>query len=45
MLRYVAGRYVEEGSTLWVNRGYGVVGPPSRIGAPPEITKIVLVSG
>jgi len=45
LLRYVAGRYVEEGSTLWVNRGYGVVGPPSRIGAPPEITKIVLVSG
>lgn len=41
---YVAGRYVEEESTLWVNRGFGVVGPPARIGSPPEITRIVIVS-
>ena len=41
---YVSGRYVEEESTLWVNRGFGVVGPPARIGAPPEITRIVIVS-
>ncbi len=41
---YVAGRYEEDASTLWVNRGFGVVGPPARIGAPPEITKIVIVS-
>ncbi|WP_394824034.1 metallophosphoesterase [Pendulispora albinea] len=43
-MRYLAGRYVEAGSTLWVNRGFGVAGPPTRIGAPPEVTKIVLVS-
>lgn len=42
---FVSGRYEQEGSTLWVNRGYGVSGPPSRVGAPPEVTKIVLVAG
>ena len=42
-MRYVAGRYEREGSTLWVNRGFGVVGPPSRVGAPPEVTKIVII--
>jgi uncharacterized protein len=45
LMEYVAGRYERGGSTLWVNRGFGVVGPPARIGAPPEVTKIVLVSG
>lgn len=45
VMRYVKGRYEENGSTLWVNRGFGVAGPPSRVGAPPEITKIVIVSG
>lgn len=43
--RYVSGRYERDGSTLWVNRGFGVTGPPSRIGVRPEITKIVLISG
>ncbi len=43
-MRYVAGRYEVGGSTLWVNRGFGVVGPPARVGAPPEVTKIVLVA-
>lgn len=43
VMRYVAGRYDDRGSTLWVNRGFGVAGPPSRVGAPPEVTKIVLV--
>lgn len=42
--RYVAGRYERAGSTLWVNRGFGVVGPPVRLGAPPEVTRIVLAS-
>lgn len=42
-LEYVAGRYERDGSTLWVNRGFGVAGPPSRVGAPPEVTKIVIV--
>jgi predicted MPP superfamily phosphohydrolase len=42
-MRFVAGRYERDGSTLWVNRGFGVAGPPSRVGAPPEVTKIVLI--
>jgi uncharacterized protein len=41
---YVAGRYDVEGTVLYVNRGLGTAGPPARLGAPPEITKIVLVS-
>jgi predicted MPP superfamily phosphohydrolase len=44
VMRYVAGRYQVGQSTLWVNRGFGVVGPPARLGAPPEVTKIILVS-
>lgn len=43
-MRYVSGRYQAEGSTLYVNRGFGTVGPPSRVGAPPEVTRIVLVA-
>jgi len=44
IMRYVAGRYEAQGTTLWVNRGFGVAGPPARLGAPPEVTKIVLVA-
>jgi predicted MPP superfamily phosphohydrolase len=44
LMEFVAGRYERAGSTLWVNRGFGVVGPPARVGAPPEVTKVVLVS-
>lgn len=44
IMRYVAGRYQVGRTTLWVNRGFGVVGPPARIGAPPEVTKIILLS-
>jgi hypothetical protein len=44
LMEYVAGRFERDGSTLWVNRGFGVSGPPSRVGAPPEITKIVIVA-
>ena len=40
----VAGRYDRDGSVLYVNRGFGVGGPPARIGVPPEITKLVLVA-
>jgi predicted MPP superfamily phosphohydrolase len=32
------------GTTLYVNRGFGTVGAPSRVGAPPEVTRIVLVA-
>jgi predicted MPP superfamily phosphohydrolase len=42
--RYVAGSYAVRGTTLYVNRGFGTVGPPSRVGAPPEVTRIVLVA-
>lgn len=43
-MHYVAGKYERHGATLWVNRGFGVAGPPSRVGSPPEVTKIVLVA-
>jgi uncharacterized protein len=40
-----AGIYRSNGSTLYVNRGFGTSGPPSRVAVRPEITKIVLVAG
>ncbi|HEY3593946.1 MAG TPA: metallophosphoesterase [Polyangiaceae bacterium] len=43
--QYVAGRYDVGSMQLYVNRGFGTAGPPARLGAPPEITKIVLVAG
>jgi predicted MPP superfamily phosphohydrolase len=39
---WVAGRYTRAGSQLYVNRGFGTVGPPARLGASPEITRLVL---
>jgi predicted MPP superfamily phosphohydrolase len=44
LLKYVAGRYAVGQTTLYVNRGFGTVGPPSRVGAAPEVTRIVLVA-
>jgi hypothetical protein len=41
---YVAGQYERNGSKLYINRGFGTAGPPARVQAPPEITRIVLVS-
>lgn len=41
---YVAGLYQVRGTALYVNRGFGTVGPPARAWAPPEITRIVLVA-
>jgi predicted MPP superfamily phosphohydrolase len=41
---YIAGAYFVRGTMLYVNRGFGTVGPPSRVGAPPEVTRIVLVA-
>jgi predicted MPP superfamily phosphohydrolase len=43
-LKYVAGLYQVGETTLYVNRGFGTVGVPSRIGAPPEVTRLVLVA-
>ena len=39
------GLYRVGGSSLYVNRGFGTSGPPSRVAVRPEITKIVLVAG
>jgi len=41
---YVAGLYQRGPSRLYVNRGFGTAGPPARVEAPPEVTRIVLVS-
>ena len=41
---YVAGAYERAGTRLYVNRGFGTAGPPSRVGAPPEVTRIVLTA-
>ena len=43
-LEYVDGRYEVGGTTLFVNRGFGTVATPSRICAPPEVTRFVLVA-
>jgi predicted MPP superfamily phosphohydrolase len=46
VMHYVHGRYeIAGGTTLYVNRGFGTAGVPVRVGARPEVTKIVLVSG
>lgn len=42
IFEYVAGAYRVRSTTLYVSRGFGTVGPPSRVGAPPEVTRIVL---
>lgn len=44
VLPYVEGLYLEEGSHLYVNRGFGTAGPPARVGAPPEVTLVVLTA-
>ncbi len=41
---YVAGQYEKNGSRLYINRGFGTAGPPARVQAPPEVSRIVLVS-
>jgi len=45
LLEYVAGEYRVGGTVLYVNRGFGTVGPPSRVDCPPEVTRVVLVAG
>jgi predicted MPP superfamily phosphohydrolase len=34
-----------QGTQLYTSRGCGFVGPPVRVGAPPEVVKVVLVAG
>jgi predicted MPP superfamily phosphohydrolase len=44
LVPFASGRFERRGSTLYVNRGFGVAGPPARLGVPPEITKVILVA-
>ena len=39
------GLYLEGDQYLHVNRGFGVLGFPGRVGMPPEITLLTLVNG
>ncbi len=41
---FVAGLYSREGKSIYVTRGIGTIGVPSRVGALPEITLIKLKS-
>jgi predicted MPP superfamily phosphohydrolase len=41
--KFVAGLHRYKNTLIYVSRGTGYWGPPLRIGAPSEITKIVLV--
>lgn len=40
-----AGLYQEEGQQLYVNRGFGYIGYPGRVGILPEITIFTLTAG
>ena len=40
--KHWAGMYTHEGMSLHVNRGFGFIGFPGRVGMPPEITVIEL---
>jgi predicted MPP superfamily phosphohydrolase len=39
---YVYGHYQKEGRQIYVSRGLGTVGLPSRFGAPPEVSLLTL---
>lgn len=41
--RYVAGYYTDTKTPLYVTRGIGTTGPPSRFLCPPEVTLLTLV--
>ena len=40
--RYVDGLYQENGSSIFVSRGIGTIGLPTRLGAPPEVALLKL---
>ncbi len=42
--KHWAGLYKERDQQLYVNRGLGTIGPPLRVGIPPEITVFTLRS-
>ena len=41
---FIAGAYHLDGTSLYVNRGFGTAGPPARLGAPPEVSRIILTT-
>lgn len=41
--KHWAGLYAEGGQQLYVNRGFGFIGFPGRVGMPPEITVLELL--
>ncbi|HSD89565.1 MAG TPA: metallophosphoesterase, partial [Kofleriaceae bacterium] len=41
----LAGRYQIGSTQLYVSRGPGFWGPPVRVGAPPELTRVILRAG
>ena len=43
--KHWAGLYEEGGQFLYVNRGFGFIGFPGRVGMPPEITVLELLRG
>ncbi len=43
--KHWAGAYTEAAQTLYVNRGFGFIGFPGRVGMPPEITVFDLIRG
>lgn len=43
--KHWAGLYAEADQQLYVNRGFGFIGFPGRVGMPPEITVLELVRG
>ncbi|MCB0795260.1 MAG: metallophosphoesterase [Flavobacteriales bacterium] len=43
--KHWAGLYEHEGQRLYVNRGFGFIGFPGRVGMPPEITVLELQRG
>jgi uncharacterized protein len=45
VFRRWAGLYIENDQSLYVNRGFGYIGIPTRMGMPPEITVIELFRG
>lgn len=45
MYKEWAGLYQEEDKKLYVNRGFGYLGYPGRVGIPPEITILTLTKG
>jgi predicted MPP superfamily phosphohydrolase len=40
---YVAGLHRHGDAMIYVSNGTGYWGPPMRVGAPPEVTRIELV--